>query len=418
MRVHGVDLGLGNAAVIVASTCVISTVCRKTIGTALGIFNMHVGIAFMVGPTVGGALFDAGGFYFPFQILAGVTLAVQIFLLLLGVVVVPQTTRKMREEVVTSSDDNDERFLFYRIAEIATIDTVLVFFAVVMGMSVPGFLDPTLAQHLKQTLDLGASAIGLCFMVATSSFAIFGIAGGFLADSFPGKNIVFSGILLASAGFVLIGPAPFLKSVFPSDSDAFTWTLEIVALIFLGASASLTSVPAVPLLQGTVFAAYRRRRRRRSSCKNMSRSPLPSSFAGVGGIDVVVAGSDDGKDKNDDELIASVVGVAQGFGEFAGPLIGGLLTSVTPKMTAINCHANDDDACASSFSWASFVFAAISFAFGVLFFVVFERKKRERALEGNTCEIITAADAPGLLPTDTRAPNSSFGGGIEGGKVG
>jgi len=70
---------VGNSAFLTSSFCLVAQRFQGSIATVFSLVEMSFGLGMILGPTVGGALFQAGGYILPFLVL-GCILLIQGFL--------------------------------------------------------------------------------------------------------------------------------------------------------------------------------------------------------------------------------------------------------------------------------------------------------------------------------------------------
>ena len=66
--------GVGNSAFLSASFTLVAQVFPSSVSTIFGLVEMAFGLGMILGPTVGGALYQLGGFEVPFAVLGGILL--------------------------------------------------------------------------------------------------------------------------------------------------------------------------------------------------------------------------------------------------------------------------------------------------------------------------------------------------------
>ncbi|CAG5107905.1 Similar to Slc18b1: MFS-type transporter SLC18B1 (Mus musculus) [Cotesia congregata] len=154
----------GNAAFLTASFAIIAKEFPENVATTFASLETFFGLGLIVGPTVGGALYQIGGYTLPFAILGSALIVTAI----ITAFILPSHN---------DSDQDSPKFGGY--TKVLRIPGVLVSTASIMATSMSiGFLQATLEPHLRQ-FDLS-----------------------------PLVTII--GCILIMIGFSLIGPAPFI----------------------------------------------------------------------------------------------------------------------------------------------------------------------------------------------------------------
>lgn len=213
---------MGNAAFLTASFAIIAKEFPENVATTFASLETFFGLGLIVGPTVGGALYEVGGYTTPFVVLGS-----SLFL-----------SAVMTAFVLPDHAEHDvEKRHNANLTEVLKIPGVLLAAAsiVVTSMSI-GFLSATLEPHLRQ-FKLSAMVLGLMFVINGGTYALTAPAWGWLCDKkIMPKLASLMGCLFIIVGFCLIGPAPFL-------SNTTSLWVTVVGLVFhgLGIAALLVS---------------------------------------------------------------------------------------------------------------------------------------------------------------------------------
>ena len=165
----------------------------------------------MFGPTIGGFLFDIGGFALPFWASGGFSLLLavaSIFLL------------KDYEEAEDETDRGKARDVSWR--EILTAPGVPISsLAIICAGLAWQWYSPSLEPHLLNTYNLAASDTGLVFTAFGITYSIFSPVAGYLADrGLDGMVTMIVGNVIIMISFIFIGPIPAFS--FIGDSLALT----------------------------------------------------------------------------------------------------------------------------------------------------------------------------------------------------
>mmetsp|Transcript_17927 Transcript_17927/g.34267 ORF Transcript_17927/g.34267 Transcript_17927/m.34267 type:complete len:488 (-) Transcript_17927:749-2212(-) len=113
-----------------------------------------------------------------------------------------------------------------------------------------GFLVPSLQGHMKAALQLDTVGVGFMFALIASMYITASAVSGWAGDRFGYRGVMVAGLLTLTVSYLLVGPAPWLTSVFPHKLW-FAWTSQLLALSGIGMGAGLALVPAMPfMLQG------------------------------------------------------------------------------------------------------------------------------------------------------------------------
>uniref|UniRef100_A0A8D8SSK7 MFS-type transporter SLC18B1 n=1 Tax=Cacopsylla melanoneura TaxID=428564 RepID=A0A8D8SSK7_9HEMI len=213
---------MGNAAFLTASFAIIAMEFPDNVATTFASLETFFGLGLIVGPTVGGALYQWGNFMTPFVVLG--------FLLFLSALM---TMFVLPDHQPREPDESTGG----KLIQALKIPGVFLSAAsiVVTSMSI-GFLQATLEPHLRQ-FELSPMVLGLMFVINGGTYALMAPCWGWLCDRYLHPKVVtVIGCVLLAAGFSLIGPAPFVPS------ETVLW-LTIVGLVIhgLGIAAQLVA---------------------------------------------------------------------------------------------------------------------------------------------------------------------------------
>ncbi|XP_005104784.1 MFS-type transporter SLC18B1 [Aplysia californica] len=217
---------LGLSAYVTASFAIISNEFPKHIATVFGILETANGIGLMLGPAVGGGLYELGGYGVPFFVIG--TLIILNGLFLSKFLPPPQNFFQKRKGSV-----------FGLLRSPMVLIAIVTILAGACGIA---FLDPTLAKHLDK-FKLSTGLVGLVFVVVPGLYGITAPLWGYISDS---KNIqaplLILGNLVCGVGYLFVGPAPFLPFI-PFE----LWSV-ILGLVFVGFCIGCAVVPTMKCL--------------------------------------------------------------------------------------------------------------------------------------------------------------------------
>jgi len=205
---------LGNAAFLTASFSIIAKEFPDNVGATFAALETCFGLGLIVGPTVGGALYEIGGYTLPFVCMGSVLLVAATITACL----LPSSDSSEAENLHGGA----HMLKMFKLPEIS-----LSAFAIVAASISIGFIQATLEPHLRP-LELSPFQTGLVFVLNGGTYAISAPIWGKLCDKgMSPKLIILLGSLVVIVSFLLIGPAPFL----PLDE---TLGLCIAALVIHG----------------------------------------------------------------------------------------------------------------------------------------------------------------------------------------
>lgn len=202
----------GEAAVYTASYVIAVRCYPNATATALAFVETAFGAGGIFGPTVGGILYEVGGFQMPFTV-AGVLLFFLSFLTFF---------------FIKELSDVESSAVGPNIFHVLCIPVVLILsYAIIIGATSLGFITAFLEPHLR-SFDISISTIGVIFMAHGGTYTLTAMIWGKVADRYKHFRILnIIAILFFIMGYLLLGPAPFIpfKESVP---------LVIIALIVIG----------------------------------------------------------------------------------------------------------------------------------------------------------------------------------------
>lgn len=189
---------MGNAAFITSAFSIIAKEFPKNVGAAFATMETFFGLGLIVGPTVGGALYELGGYTLPFAAMGGVLL----FAAIITTCFLPSEGAEATPEAQSS---RGHYFAALRLPSI-----FLACFAIISASISIGFLQGVLEPHLRP-LSLSPVQMGLMFVLNGSTYALLAPFWGMMCDKYlaPRTLITFGAVVVVIA-FTFVGPMPFL----------------------------------------------------------------------------------------------------------------------------------------------------------------------------------------------------------------
>jgi multidrug resistance protein len=206
-------------------------------GRVMGLVMSGTSLGIVIGPSIGGWLYEIGGISLPFFAVAAAAALVGLAFLFLPL---PEPARGESRVAILS---------VLRVPEVAACAA-----AVIAGASTLAMLEPTLPMFLASRLGLDPARIGLLFAIAAVALVALPPIYGRLADRWGGRRLTYLGLLLTAVAL------PLLSLIWSSGSAAgfilLTWTMAglIVtpSLAYMAEAVSTTGVEAY----GVAYGAY------------------------------------------------------------------------------------------------------------------------------------------------------------------
>eukprot|EP00742_Colponemidia_sp_Colp-10_P008901 GILJ01009672.1.p1 GENE.GILJ01009672.1~~GILJ01009672.1.p1 ORF type:complete len:375 (+),score=49.46 GILJ01009672.1:525-1649(+) len=217
--------GFGSAAASTSAFSILAAVYQgEDFTTAIGCIETALGVGMMVGPPLGGALYDLGGFVCPFICMSALFLAFS-----------PIVYRLLPVDL--KYDEKKAQVKLWSV--LSCFEVLLPAGSIMFAMSAAAFTDPTLAEHLDD-FELSKVAVGAVFMVITLTYATTAPFVGRLVRRCGGMQTMVVGLFVSALSYMLLGPSPLLPFI-PK-----TLWLVCIALGVMGLGCCIVFVPAMP----------------------------------------------------------------------------------------------------------------------------------------------------------------------------
>ncbi|XP_042301358.1 MFS-type transporter SLC18B1 isoform X2 [Sceloporus undulatus] len=220
--VRAVD-AIGFAAAMTSSFSILAKAFPNNIATVLGSLEIFTGLGLVLGPPLGGFLYQSFGYEVPFIVLGSLVL-----------LLVP-----LYMYILPKYDSTPSKDSFWKLVVIPKI--ILLSLTIFSLSACLGFLDPTMSLFVLEKFRLPAGYIGLVFLGLALSYSLSSPLIGFLSDTKPHLRkwlLTFGGLLTALCYF-LLGPAPILHI------ESKLW-LFVLMLVLVGFSLGMSSMPVFP----------------------------------------------------------------------------------------------------------------------------------------------------------------------------
>ncbi|XP_032999690.1 MFS-type transporter SLC18B1 [Lacerta agilis] len=214
---------IGFAAAITASFSILAKAFPNNIATVMGSLEIFTGLGLVLGPPLGGFLYQSFGYEVPFIVLGCLVL-----------ILVPLNMFLLPKYDSTPSKDS-----FWKLIVLPKVIFLCLTIFTLSGCL--GFLDPTMSLFVLKKFKLPAVYVGLVFLGLALSYSLSSPLLGFLSDKFPYLRkwlMIFGGILTAFC-YVMLGPAPILHI------ESKLW-LFVLMLVLMGFSLGMSGIPVFP----------------------------------------------------------------------------------------------------------------------------------------------------------------------------
>ncbi|XP_026941871.1 MFS-type transporter SLC18B1 isoform X2 [Orcinus orca] len=204
------------AAAITASSSILAKAFPNNVATVMGSVETFSGLGLVLGPPLGGFLYQSFGYEVPF--------------ILLGCIVLLMVPLNMC--ILPNYESDPGKHSFWKLIILPKV--AFISFVITSLSSGFGFLDPTLSLFVLEKFNLPAGYVGLVFLGLALSYAISSPLVGLLSDKMPHlrKWLLVFGNLITAGCYMLLGPAPFLHIKSENGFEEGLSTLGLVSGLF------------------------------------------------------------------------------------------------------------------------------------------------------------------------------------------
>ena len=209
-------------------------------GRVTGFVMSGTSVAIIVGPSIGGWLYEIGGIRLPFLFVGAMAVACALAFLFVDL---PKA--HTRHEVVPLA-------ALLRLPPVAVCAV-----AVVAGSSTVSMLEPVLALHLAG-MSIGPARIGLLFGIAATVNAVLHPAIGHLSDRFGARRMMLLGLMASAFALALLGQSWNLRSaiVFQIVMTATMAFMITPSLAYMAEATSLGGMSSFGVAYGVYNMAW------------------------------------------------------------------------------------------------------------------------------------------------------------------
>ncbi|XP_030303201.1 MFS-type transporter SLC18B1 isoform X6 [Calypte anna] len=203
---------VGFAAAITASFSILAKAFPNNIATVLGSLEIFTGLGMVLGPPLGGFLYQSFGYGVPFITLGCVVLV----LVPLNICILPK---------YDSLPSKDSFWKLIRLPKVSLLCLTIFCLSACLG-----FLDPTMSLFILKKFKLPAGYVGLVFLGLALSYSLSSPILGLVSDKLPylRKWLLVSGGSLTALCFFMLGPAPVLHI---ESENGFEEGLSLLGLV-------------------------------------------------------------------------------------------------------------------------------------------------------------------------------------------
>ncbi|XP_056624639.1 MFS-type transporter SLC18B1 [Triplophysa dalaica] len=211
---------VGFSAAVTSSFAISAKVFPDNIATVLGFMEIFTGLGLILGPPLGGWLYQSFGYEIPFVVTGCLLFAA-----------VP-----LNMWILPSFDAVPSQDSFFRLC--TRIKILLICFVVFTVSSGIGFMDATLSIFAIEKLNMSAGRVGLLMIGLSLPYGAASPVFGIISDKYPSfrKWMMVIGGMATGVSFCFLGPLP----VFHMRSQLW---LTVLVLVVVGFSVCMTCIP-------------------------------------------------------------------------------------------------------------------------------------------------------------------------------
>lgn len=222
--------GITEAGAWASVLTILSLQYKEHVTYVYSLTQASFGFAEILGPSIGGIMFEYGGFLLPFEFSG-------ILCLVVGLVIIFRLPYLLKHDLdsmnTETSDSNYSTFL-------RNPGILLALLGTIFGAVCQGFIETFLEEYLE-VFGLTVSEIGLAFLAMSIPYMIATPIWGWLVDNIVQPEFITPiGHLIIACSVFLIGPVQYLNM--PPN---LLFTLIGLALIGIGTAATLTATFAL-----------------------------------------------------------------------------------------------------------------------------------------------------------------------------
>ncbi len=213
--------GLTETSLVRSFDCLLGF--RPRLATILGCQEAVGGIGYMLGPTLGGLLYEMGG-------IAAPMLSFSILVLLMLPGLFRSMAKAESERLPAAAGDEDQEWgedgggfdasegereeqgeeeeaglTASQLVNVSTVNSTVVTITAAVGF---GFVAPVAAPHFKEILspDISTGKVGLLLAIPALLYAFCSPLSGMISESHGFKRVMFAGMVMLFCSYLLFGP--------------------------------------------------------------------------------------------------------------------------------------------------------------------------------------------------------------------
>lgn len=223
--------GVTEAAAWASVLTILSIEYKENVTYVYSLTQASFGFAEILGPSIGGILFEYGGFILPFEFSG-------LLCLVVGIVIILRIPALMQKSINTTHDESVASSGYSSLLRHPGI--LLALFGTIYSAVCQSFIESFLEQFLS-IFGLSVTKIGLSFLAMSVPYMISTPMWGWMAEGFVKPELIAPlGHLLIASSFLLIGPIPYFNM-----QPNYLFTMIGLLLVGVGTAATITATFAL-----------------------------------------------------------------------------------------------------------------------------------------------------------------------------
>jgi len=218
----------GNAMVIVATFSYSAVEFGESVGTIFSLTRTAMNFAQLLGPSLGGAIYELDGFYLPFVTMGGVQVLMGIFLILALPDAIENNAQRGNSQASSPDGSPAKEVTIRNVLRIPTI--WFSFLTFVVATMCNGFLSINLEPKLLRHFDLSPVYVGLIFGLKDGANSLLSPVWGLICDRAGRKSVkpyvIFSAFLVGCS-FFLMGAGAFIGIPVEKSMEVLVFALAL-----------------------------------------------------------------------------------------------------------------------------------------------------------------------------------------------
>ena len=198
--------GIGVSAYYISCSTMAAVLFSENYAFTVGILQTCYSLGCLIGPSIGGALYAAGGYITPFVVMG-------VLLLIFA----PIIAIAIPSDVVSSDEAEKSHESPVGVFRVMLCPSLLcLFYTMIVGTMTTVFTETTMGVRLAYFNVTDPLLVGVVYLSSSGAYGITAPIAGRITDKYDaGWAVMFIGTWMSIIGYLVIGPSPMFGSVLP-----------------------------------------------------------------------------------------------------------------------------------------------------------------------------------------------------------